>query len=506
MNEPETAAEILYDIDGMVDEALGDIAPNVEMHYDSPEPRSDLSDDAVNRRKREADSPISHGSQGAWPKLDPLPELAAGIPAPFPFDDMGPIIGAAAKAVAQDVQAPDALAAGSVLAAASLAAHAHADIVMPHGQRAPLSLFIVTGAASGDRKSAADQVVLREVEQVRREQARGYMRDRQQAGDDKDASKSIARSLTIGKATTEGLQMILRGQSSVGLFTAEGGELLGGHSLREERRSAGLAWLLKAWGGETLDALTRGDGLSVLLGRRVAMHAMVQPVLLRSLLADPLAKGQGLLARCLIAEPTTLAGTRMFREGCAADGAEVGAFHARMRSLLQRPPRLFDGGDSCELNPTELHLSTPARALWVEFYNEVERQQAAGGELEQARAFGSKAAEHAARVAGIVQLVADPDSRTVTADAMDAGMAVAEFYVGEHVRLTGAGRAAGHVGMLRLLLASMHGKVLHRDVLQRAPRPVRALKADGINKLLSELTERGYIRRVGDAWEVNPNA
>lgn len=468
-----------------------------------------LLEQAQSKLDAARNSPISRGShvsRESWPKLDPLPELTAGTPAPFPFDGLGPIMGAAARAVARDVQAPDALAAGSVLAAASLAAHTHADVQMPHGQRAPLSLFVVTGAASGDRKSAADQVVLREVEEVRREQARGYMRDKLAAGDDKDSAKPVARSLTIGKSTTEGLQMILRGQSSVGLFTAEGGELLGGHSLREERRSAGLAWLLKAWGGETLDALTRGDGLSVLLGRRVAMHAMVQPVLLRGLLADPLAQGQGLLARCLIAEPATLAGTRMFREARAADGVEVAAFHRRMATLLHRPPRLFDGGDGCELNPITLQMATPARALWVEFYNEVERQQAAGGELEQARAFGSKAAEHAARVAGIVQLVNDPDSHVVAADAMDAGMAIAEFYVGEHVRLTGAGREARRIGLLRLLLESMHGRVLHRDVLQRSPRPVRALKAEVINAMLGELTDRNYIRRAGEFWEVNPNA
>lgn len=460
------------------------------------------------QRKLDAvsDSPRSHVSRDGWPNIDPLPEVTAGNSAPFPLDGLGPILGAAARAVARDVQAPDALAAGSVLAAASLAAQVHADIVMPHGQRAPLSMFVITGAASGDRKSAADQVVLREVEDVRREQARVYLREKQAAGDDKDSAKPIARSLTIGKATTEGLQMILRGQSSVGLFTAEGAELLGGHSLREERRSAGLAWLLKAWGGETLDALTRSDGLSVLLGRRVAMHALVQPVVLRALLADPLAQGQGLLARCLIAEPVTLAGTRLFRDVRAADGAEVAAFHARMRILLQRLPGLFDGGDGCELQPVALQMAVPARALWIEYYNEVEREQAAGGELEQARAFGSKAAEHAARIAGVVQVVADPDSQIVTADAMDAGMAVSEFYVGEHVRLTGAGRAARHLGLLRLLLASMHGRVLHRDVLQRSPRPVRALKADAINKMLDELAQRGYIRKAGDAWEVSPHA
>ena len=198
---------------------------------------SSLSFEEQARRKVDdaADSPISQSSRisrVAWPKLDPLPEVAQSKPAPFPFGSLGPILGPAAKAIHRDVQVPDAVAAGSVLAASSLAAQPHADIVLPHGQRAPLSLFIATGAYSGERKSAADQIVQCEVEEIRREQARKYLAERAAASGEKDAPKVIARSLTIGKATVEGLQMILAHQPHVGLFSAEGGEMLGGHSLR----------------------------------------------------------------------------------------------------------------------------------------------------------------------------------------------------------------------------------------------------------------------------------
>lgn len=252
-----------------------------------------------------------------WPALDPLPEATASAPQAFPFHGLGKLLGDAARGIAQVVQAPDALAGGSVLASAALAAQAHADIVMPHGQRAPLSVFVVTGALSGDRKTATDAVASLPAEEHRREQAREHAAalaqyEQSRAArqkSDPEAERPVARSLTIGKATVEGLHMMLRAQSHAGIFTGEGGELLGGHSLREDRRSAGLAWFLKAWGAETLDTLTRGDGLSILLGRRVSMHAMVQPVLLRGLLVDPLAQGQGFLARCLVSEPGTLAGT-----------------------------------------------------------------------------------------------------------------------------------------------------------------------------------------------------
>ena len=270
-----------------------------------------------------------------------------------------------------------------------------------------------------------------------------------------------------------------------------------------------MAWLLKAWGGETLDALTRGDGLSILLGRRVALHVMVQPVLLRALLSDPLAQGQGLLARCLIAQPESLAGTRMFRDVDPSACNEIQAFHAHMRDLLRRPPTIMDGGDGCELRPRVLPMSTEARALWIEFHDAIEIAQAPGGELEHARAFASKAPEHAARIAGVVQMVSHPDASALRADAMDCGMSAALFYVGEHVRLTGAGIADRHAALLRALLewmASRGATVPHRDVLQRAPRPVRDLKAEGIGRLLDELAQRHYIRRSGEAWEVNPHA
>ena len=74
---------------------------------------------------------------------------------PFPIDALGQVLGAAADAIIDKVKCPDALAGCSVLAAASLAVQAHVDVGLArHGpRRDPLSLFLMTVAASGDRKS-----------------------------------------------------------------------------------------------------------------------------------------------------------------------------------------------------------------------------------------------------------------------------------------------------------------------------------------------------------------
>jgi hypothetical protein len=449
----------------------------------------------------------------AWPKLDPIPAEVDASADAFPFHALGPILGNAARAIAADVQAPDSLAAGSVLGAASLAVQPLANVMLPHGQRSPLSVFVLTGAGSGDRKSAVDAVACKEVEEVRKQQARKFSREMENYEADmasrnkKDAEppKPTPTCLTSANATIEGLSRLLKYQSHVGVFTAEGGEMLGGHSLRDDKRSSGLAFYLKGWSGESIDSLRGGDGLTVLLNRRIAMHVLVQPVLLRQLLADPLAQGQGLLARCLIAQPETLAGHRPYRDVDPNQSSAVLTYSAAIKKLLKTPPPLWPDGDGYELKPRDLYLNEEAKALWIAFYNAIEMQQANGKELDAARPFASKAAEHAARIAGIITMIENPDATTVTGAAMDGAIQATGFYLTEHIRLTGVGRQERQGNHLRALLVWMqaHGPlVTKKDVLQSVTRQIRGLKAQGIAVLLAELVQRGYIKELENQWEV----
>lgn len=148
-----------------------------------------------------------------WLVLNPLPEDEPTNPNPFPFDALGPILGAAARAIADDVQAPDSLAAGSVLAAAGLASSPLASVVLPHGQRSPLSVFVVTGAGSGDRKSAVDAVACFEIEETRKQQARDFSKEMEnyeadmavrKGQKDPEPPKPAPKSITTGNATIEG--------------------------------------------------------------------------------------------------------------------------------------------------------------------------------------------------------------------------------------------------------------------------------------------------------------
>ena len=451
----------------------------------------------------------------AWPELVPLPEEADDIAAPeeFPFAALGHLLGDAAKAIATDVQAPDAMAGGSVLAAASLAVQPLVDVVLPHGQVSPTSLFLVTGGGSGERKTAVDDVACGEIAQRRKVAARQFHhamedywkeRDNHKKGDPEPV-EPLLQSLTIGDATAEGVKRLLKGQSSVGVFSAEGGEVLGGHSMKDTNRMAAMAFFLKGWGAEAIDSMRGGEGYTSLLGRRMALHVMAQPILLRQLLSDPLADGQGFLARCLIAQPQSLAGSRFFNGCNPKENPAVLAYSERIGHLLDTRPQCWPEGDGYELKPRQLCLNQEACNLWIEFYNSIEYMQGTGKELEHARAFASKVPEQAARIAGVIAVFNDPQTTQIDESAMFGAMELMKFYLSEHLRLTGKGRQEQHDRRLRELLdwLQKEGPVVPAAaVLQKCPRAVRSLKAKGIAPLLDELARRGYIRSIGKAWEV----
>ena len=84
-------------------------------------------------------------------------------PEPYPVDALGDILGPAAKAIHDRTRAPMAICAQSVLAAATLAAQAHADVLLPTGQSRPISLYFLTIGVSGERKTACDIEALKPI-------------------------------------------------------------------------------------------------------------------------------------------------------------------------------------------------------------------------------------------------------------------------------------------------------------------------------------------------------
>jgi hypothetical protein len=81
-------------------------------------------------------------------------------------------------------------------------------------------------------------------------------------------------------------------------------------------------------------------------------------------------------------------------------------------ALLRLPLPLAEGRRN-ELAPRVLPLSPGARDVLQAFALALEAAQAKGGDLEGVRPFASKAAEHAARLAAVLTLFANPDADCV---------------------------------------------------------------------------------------------
>ncbi|MGE4072218.1 MAG: DUF3987 domain-containing protein [Lysobacterales bacterium] len=129
---------------------------------------------AASRVDQAADPHSKSSSNQTFSKTAPEPlRRPLPPPEPYPLDQLGPILADAAKTLRRVVQAPDAICGASVLAAASLATQGLAD-VHHHGRVYPLSLWLLTIAESGERKSAVDGEAMRAARDFEKEQASSY--------------------------------------------------------------------------------------------------------------------------------------------------------------------------------------------------------------------------------------------------------------------------------------------------------------------------------------------
>lgn len=83
---------------------------------------------------------------------------------------------------------------------------------------------------------------------------------------------------TVTEPTYEGLtRKFAEGMPTLGIFSDEGGQFLGGFAMASENRQKTLAALNDLWQGNPIRRTRQGEGSFTLYGRRLAMHLMVQP-------------------------------------------------------------------------------------------------------------------------------------------------------------------------------------------------------------------------------------
>jgi hypothetical protein len=477
----------------------------------------------------DVEASVANAATVAAPRPDgPLPLFQPLPPAdPFPVDSLGSLA-VVARSIAAKIQAPLAIAGQSVLAAASLAAQAHADVRLPYGQARPLSLFFATIAESGARKTSADNEALwpvyrhekdlREIHteekktwaiahaawQAEKKKIEGdrkldYAARKERLGElGEEPPKPLSPFIVTGDMTPDGLTKNWgEAHAALGIFSAEGGVFTGSHGMSDDNKLRTAAMLSELWDGKPVKRIRAMDGVTILPGRRLALHVMIQPDAASQFIGDQTLRDQGLLSRVLVSAPPSLAGSRFYKEPTEADENIIRAYGARVLSMLEANAAMAEGKRN-ELAPRELAISDGATAIWTEFFDHVERMLGSEEDVRGVQDFAAKAAEHAARIAGVLTIYESVHATEIGADAMTCGVELASYYVGEVLRLQSTGRANPRLLLAQRLLDWMKStgdkRISFRDIITYGPGPLRTKEA--AEAAISVLTSHGWLEEA----------
>ncbi|WP_122571344.1 YfjI family protein [Pseudomonas viridiflava] len=458
------------------------------------------------------------------PKLElprpPRPLVESNpVAQPYPVQALGGILGPAVERMAEVIGVPQALAAQSVLATSALATQGHAGLQLD-GRNYPLSLYLITVAASGDRKTAADRFALlparqweREQWQRYREQLARYRAAQRQAQRinpaDPDptnrvpleAEPSAPRLITTDPTIEALIKGLCHDLPSMGLFCDEGGQFLGSSTMSRDNRLKTVTTLSSLWDGSPIDRARSMAGESLrAYDRRLSLHLMLQPYLAIQLLSDPLLQAQGILGRCLMTWPVSLAGQRSYQSVDLSKDAALKRYHHRLSALFYQPWSLSPDG-ALQLSP--LTLSPLARRRWIDLHDAIEAQLGEFGELASVRPNGSKAADNLLRVASILAVV--EESSVVEVDHIQRASALIGYYLTEIQRLTEQEpvcRVKEEADrLLRWLQVKDWKRFSIRDLNRNGPRFARKSSRHA-TKLLVELLDHHWLITDGHTFEV----
>ena len=484
---------------------------------------------------------------------DPLPENIQFIK--FPLDALGEILGEAAKRMAYHVQVPEGIAGQSVLAVAALVAQQHINIELRNiiGSR-PVSLYFLSIAESGDRKSSVDSLALipiiafesnrrqmlekeithyqtaMEAWQIRKDSILKAYAPTKKTEISQQRQEELAKKLcdledskpkgpprpniTFGEPTPEGIwKHYIQGEPSAGLFSDEGISFFGGHGMTDESKGRTIGMLSHLWDGKPINRTRGTEGESgVLAGRRLTTHLMVQPIISSKALADPILQGQGIMARFLICHEPSIAGTRFLINRDLTKGAKndpaIGRYLQTITQLLERHVNTNESGE-LELKTSE--IKGEALNTWCALHDGIEENILLGKRFADIKPFASKAAENAARIAAVLAFIEGYENPTV-GHIERAGTLISYYLESMMMRTREALQDADALLARDLLewIKTNGSNLTSNDFKRLSPISIRPAKK--ARKILAFLVESGHLyvsaRNLKtdkpSAWKIQP--
>ena len=468
----------------------------------------------------DSDTTILELQAEIWGEPEPLANDPSN-PTPYPINAFNGLLQNVVKAVAHYSQVPDAMAGQCVLGALAHMGQRFIDAPMGHGHM-PTSLILITEGESGSGKTQAMGLTHFKIKEYERQQYTDYLSDVATWESDKAALKGKEQATFIDEnpkpknpktlfddATIEPiLDRFISGEMNNASWTTdEAGQFFNGHTMTGDTAGSALSALTKLWSDGEVSRLRsqksayatpQTDAHSV----RMTLLLQGQRVVLEQALTDPLMNGQGFLARALIACPPDLRGKRIWdnpqrRNDSPYDNPYLIDYWQRCHALLDPLPASQPNDSTGTPQRIKMQWANQqAEQAFYEHMQAIENRQSNGQTLEYLKAYASRMAENASRIAALMAFF--DGRKVISTDDITRAFMLVEYSTAERLRYldaTPTGEQNDSEKLSSWLVDKVRGKnppILNKSfVSQNAPNTLRGKK---LNSLLDDLESMGHVR------------
>ncbi|WP_252962485.1 DUF3987 domain-containing protein [Psychrobacter sp. PSP] len=458
-----------------------------------------------------------------WGEPEPLANDPSK-PTPYPINAFTGLLRRVIELVAYYAQVPLAMAGQCVLGALAHMGQRFIDAPMGHGHM-PASLILITEGESGSGKTQAMGLTHFKIKEYERQQYASYLDDVAAWESDKaslkgkelsefldDNPKPYNPKTMFDDATIEPIldRFVAGEMSNASLSTDEAGQYFNGHTMTGDTAGSALSAITKLYSDGEVSRLRsqksayatpQTDAHNV----RMTLLLQGQRIILEKALTDPLMNGQGFLARALIACPEDLRGHRVWddekrRNDSPYDNPDLIAYWSRCQSLLDPLPAHLPNDSTGTPQRIKMQWAEGAEQTFYKHMQTIENRQAQGQALEYLKAYASRMAENASRIASLMAFF--EGRKEITTDDIARAFMLVEYSTSERLRYldaTPTGEQNDSEKLSSWLVDKARGKkppILNKSfVSQNAPNALRGKKLNG---LLDDLESMGHIRLEND--------
>jgi len=469
---------------------------------------------------------------------DPVLLESAGIAKPAPTNSMPTIFSDAIHEVTEYTKAPIAIPAASALSAGSLAAQGLINVRRDERLVSPVSVFLLTIAESGERKTTCDNFFTSEIINLERQNfllnrdklqeykaqidiwetkyraIQNKIKQAASGGKDKlDKLEALLISVSkekpkgcfvpkyiLGDETIENLTWTLsKNWPSSGIISSEGSIIFGSKSMSRDAQSYSLGIFNRIWDGGQLDFGRKTSESYTMPTARLTLGIQTQPAAFKEFNNKPghLARGTGLLARCLISAPKSTQGKRFYTSP-PTEWPALSRFNGKVGELLKLPLNIEDG----ILKPAIIPLSEKAKNYWIDFQDNIEAELSKKGKYHRIRDIASKASENAARIAGIFHVFTSDIFSEISLENLIFGSEIAQWYLDEANRffktaaLSEVEKNAYNTSNWLVNKCRLYGTdyILRSELIKKGPDGIR--NKNDLNKALELLNNLNHAMQV----------